>query len=346
MRPLKITSYVPLIGQSMDELENLSISLGQPSFRGRQLFDWIYRKKVDDFNKMTDIPKLLKKKLNQYPLHPLKILKTNNSLSKRTQKYLFIIENGKMIESVLMRDNDRTTICLSTQVGCSVDCYFCATAKMGFVQNLSVGEIVDQYIQLAKISETKITNVVFMGMGDPFLNYKNSIAAARRLNHSKGINLGARRITISTSGIITKIKKFTEEMQPFKLAVSLNGSNHNQRLKIMPITKNQTFLNLLKAIKTYTNQTQKRITIEYVLIAGINDNQMDAIKLKEILSSIKCKLNVIPFNEIDDIYKRPSEKLINIFLNQLKKAPFPVTVRWSRGQDIDAGCGQLATSFK
>ena len=138
----------------MKELEDLSNTLGEPSFRGRQLFDWIYRKKVDDFTKMTDVPKLLKKKLNQYTLHPLKILKANNSLSKRTQKYLFVIEDGKMIESVLMRENNRTTICLSTQVGCAVDCDFCATAKMGFIQNLTVGEIIDQYIQLSKISDT------------------------------------------------------------------------------------------------------------------------------------------------------------------------------------------------
>ena len=346
MRSSNITNYPSLIGQSMKELSDLSNTLGEPSFRGKQLFDWIYRKKVDDFTKMTDVPKLLKKKLNQYTLHPLKILKANNSLSKRTQKYLFVIENGKMIESVLMRENNRTTICLSTQVGCAVDCDFCATAKMGFIQNLTVGEIVDQYIQLSKLSGTKITNVVFMGMGEPFLNYKNSIAAAKLLNHSKGINLGARRITISTSGIITKIKKFTDERHPFKLAVSLNGSSHNQRLKIMPITKNQTFLNLLKAIKAYTNQTQKRITIEYVLIAGINDSQTDALKVKKILSSIKCKLNVIPFNEIDDTYKRPNEEVIQSFLKTLKSAPFPVTVRWSKGQDIDAGCGQLATNLQ
>ena len=338
--------YPSLIGQSIEDLETLSTSLGEPSFRGRQLFDWIYRKKVDDFNKMTDLPKLLQEKFKGYPLHPLKILKTNSSTSKQTQKYLFTTKNGMTIESVLMRKNDRATICLSTQVGCAVDCSFCATAKMGFVQNLSVGEIIDQYFQLAKLSDTKITNVVFMGMGEPFLNYKNSIAAARLLNHTKGINLGARRITISTAGIIGKIKKFTDEKHPFRLAVSLNGSNHDQRLKIMPITKNQTFQNLLKVIKAYTNQSRKRITIEYVLIEGINNSQKDSLKLIDILSQIKCKLNVIPYNEIDSIYKRPTDEGIHVFLNPLKNAPFPVTVRWSKGQDIDAGCGQLATNIK
>tara|TARA_A100001015_G_scaffold316380_1_gene430496 strand:- start:11 stop:772 length:762 start_codon:yes stop_codon:yes gene_type:complete len=248
MRSIDIQRYPSLIGQSIEELENLSTSLGEPPFRGRQLFDWIYRKKVDDFTKMTDLPKLLQEKFKGYSLHPLKILKTDKSESKKTQKYLFTTKNGMTIESVLMRKKDRATICLSTQVGCAVDCSFCATAKMGFVQNLSVGEIIDQYFQLAKLSDTKITNVVFMGMGEPFLNYKNSIAAARLLNHEKGVNLGARRITISTVGIIGKIKKFTNEKHPFRLAVSLNGSNHDQRLKIMPITKNQLMMDIVECL--------------------------------------------------------------------------------------------------
>ena len=338
--------YPSLIGRSIEELEIISTSIGEPPYRGRQLFDWIYRKKVDDVTKMTDLSKLSQDKLKIYPMHPLKILKTNNSLSKKTQKYLFITKNGNKIESVLMKKGNYTTLCLSTQVGCAVDCAFCATAKMGFIQNLSTGEIIDQYLQLAKISVTKITNVVFMGMGEPFLNYENSIAAARLLNHVKGVNLGARRITISTAGVIGKIKKYTSEKHPYRLAVSLNSTNQNQRLKIMPITKNHTFINLLSAIKDYTIKTRRRITIEYVLISGINDCQKDSIKLREILSSIKCNLNIIPYNEINSTHKRPEKNLIKDFLNPLLNAPFPVTVRWSKGQDIDAGCGQLATNVK
>ncbi len=338
--------YPSLIGRSIEELEIISISIGEPPYRGRQLFDWIYRKKVDDITKMTDLSKSSQDKLKIYPMHPLKILKTNNSLSKKTKKYLFITKNGNKIESVLMKKGNYTTLCLSTQVGCAVDCEFCATAKMGFIQNLSTGEIIDQYLQLAKISATKITNVVFMGMGEPFLNYENSIAAARLLNHVKGVNLGARRITISTAGIIGKIKKYTSEKHPYRLAVSLNSTNQNQRLKIMPITKNHTLSNLLSAIKDYTIKTRRRITIEYVLISGINDCQKDSVKLRKILSSVKCNLNIIPYNEINSIYKRPEKKLIKDFLNPLLNAPFPVTVRWSKGQEIDAGCGQLATNVK
>jgi len=335
-----------LIGKSLEDLKCFSKSYGEPSFRGRQLFDWIYRKKTFDISLMTDLPKLFKEKIKNTPIHPLKIVNANNSFSKNTQKYLFITDSGQMIESVLMREANRTTICLSTQIGCAVDCDFCATAKMGFIRNLTVGEIIDQFIQLEKLSNTKVTNVVFMGMGEPFLNYKNSIAAAKLLNHSKGINFGAWRITISTAGIITKIKQFTHEKQPFKLAVSLNGSSQQQRLKIMPITKKQTFIELLNAIREYTIQTRKRITIEYVLLEGVNDNISDATILKEILRSIKCKLNIIPYNEIDSTYKRPIDKVIKSFHRFFKNASFPVTIRWSKGQDIDAGCGQLVTHQK
>ena len=346
MKSSEAKHYPSLIGQSIENLEALLTSIDEPSYRGRQLFNWIYRKRVYELAKMTDLPKKSQKKLKGFSIHPLKIIETNTSMSKKTQKHLFITKNGNAIESVLMTKGNHTTICLSTQIGCAVDCSFCATAKMGFIQNLTVGEIIDQYLQLAKISTNQITNVVFMGMGEPFLNYENSIAAAKLLNHPKGVNLGARRITISTAGIVSKIKKYTYENHPYRLAVSLNGSNQNQRLKIMPITKNQTFYELLGAIKDYTTLTRKRVTIEYVLIAGINDNPKDSTALKEKLSPINCKLNIIPYNEIGSIYKRPNEKEINKFLKPLLNAPFPVTVRWSKGQDIDAGCGQLATNGK
>ena len=207
MKSLKPKHFPSLIGQSIKDLEILLMSVGEPPYRGRQLFNWIYRKKVYDLTRMTDLPKLSQEKLKTFSIHPLKILKTNSSSSKKTQKFLFMTKNGNTIESVLMNKGTKTTVCLSTQVGCAVDCSFCATAKMGFVQNLSAGEIIDQYLQLVKLSDNQITNVVFMGMGEPLLNYENCIAAAKLLNHKKGINLGARKIPISTAGVINKIKK-------------------------------------------------------------------------------------------------------------------------------------------
>ena len=333
----------PLIGLSMEDLELFARSLGHQSFRGRQLFDWIYRKNVYDFSEMSDLPISLREKLSDIPLHPLKMVNNDVSTSKQTQKYLFELESGEKIESVLMVDGKRVTICLSTQVGCAVDCDFCATGKMGFIQNLTAGEILDQFLQLQKIIEKKITNVVFMGMGEPFLNYNNSILAADLLHHPKGINMGAWRITISTAGITKKIKQFANDAHPYKLAVSLNGSNQEQRLMTMPITKTQSFSELLEVSQYYTHQTRKRVTFEYVLMAGVNDDTVDAKNLKEILAPINCKLNLIPYNEINGPYRRPSDTVIKLFISSLKNASFPVTVRWSKGQDIDAGCGQLAT---
>ena len=333
----------PLIGLLMEDLELFAQSLGHQSFRGRQLFDWIYRKNVYDYSEMSDLPISLREKLSDIPLHPLKMVNNDVSTSKQTQKYLFELESGEKIESVLMVDGKRVTICLSTQVGCAVDCDFCATGKMGFIQNLTAGEILDQFLQLQKIIEKKITNVVFMGMGEPFLNYNNSILAADLLHHPKGINMGAWRITISTAGITKKIKQFANDAHPYKLAVSLNGSNQEQRLMTMPITKTQSFSELLEVSQYYTHQTRKRVTFEYVLMAGVNDDTVDAKNLKEILAPINCKLNLIPYNEINGPYRRPSDTEIKLFISSLKNATFPVTVRWSKGQDIDAGCGQLAT---
>ena len=336
--------YKPLIGQSISDLESFAELQGEKPFRGRQLFDWIYRQQVDDISAMTDLSKAFREKLANVLIHPLKMMTEDVLVSKTTQKILFELSDGSLLESVLMKEGSRITVCLSTQVGCAVDCDFCATAKMGFIKNLTTGEIVDQFLQLQKMSEEKVTNVVFMGMGEPFLNYKNSIAAADLLHHSRGINMAAWRITISTAGIVPKIRQFSEEQQPYKLAVSLNGTTQNQRLKTMPITKTHSFSNLIKISKDYAYNSRNRITFEYVLIDGINDHPKDAEKLIQILGSIECKLNIIPYNEIGDVYNRPSDETIEAFMIPLKQASFPVTVRWSKGTDIDAGCGQLVTN--
>ena len=345
MSDLLPTNYKPLIGQTIEDLENLALSLGHRAFRGRQIFDWIYRKNVFDYKKMTDLSSDIRKKLTNIPIHPLKIIDNDISGAKQTQKFLFKLKNGKKVESVIMSEKERITICISTQVGCAVDCQFCATAKMGFFQNLSTGEIIDQFIQLKNIIGKKVSNVVFMGMGEPFLNYRNCMQAAHLLHNPNGINLGAWRITISTAGVTNKIGQFTKEKQPFKLAVSLNAVSQDQREMIMPITKKMKLIDLIKASKEYTIMSKKKITFEYVLLAGINDSQNDALSLKKILDSINCKLNLIPYNEIEGEYSRPSEKKIVNFFKVLKNARFPVTIRWSKGQDIDAGCGQLATDI-
>ncbi len=331
----------PLIGLTMEELELFAEKLGEKSFRGRQIFDWLYNHQVDNILLMTDLPKYFREKLKSISFHTLKMINDSYSSSKKTRKFVFELSNRQKVESVLMKNRDRITICLSTQVGCAVDCKFCATAKMGFKKNLSVGEIIDQFIQIQKLISQKITNVVFMGMGEPFLNYKNTIATANLLHHPKGINLGAKRITISTAGIVPKIKRYSDELHPYKLAISLNAVSNDQRSEIMPISKVYPFRDLIKVSKDYAYHSRKKVTFEYVLLKNINDSLDDAKQLIVLLKNINCKLNIIPYNEIGDEFQRPSEKRIKDFINVLKNVKFPVTVRWSKGIDIDAGCGQL-----
>ena len=249
-----------------------------------------------------------------------------------------------MIESVLMQEGNRTTACLSSQVGCAMDCDFCATAKMGFQKNLSVGEIVDQFLFLQQESEKKITNVVFMGMGEPFLNYARVIKAADLLNEPGGIDLGARRITISTVGIIPKIKQFAKEGHRYKLAISLNGTTQNQRLQTMPAAKKYPIHMLIDAAKNYYETAKRFPTFEYVLMSNLNDRTADAENLIKLIGNLPCKVNLIPYNEIGGNYKRPSHDRLTRFINALKNVPFTVTVRWSNGTEIDAGCGQLAVN--
>ena len=275
-------------------------------------------------------------------MHPLNLIKKTGSDLEQTQKFLLQLPYGEKIESVVMEEKKRVTLCVSTQVGCAVDCKFCATAKMGFIKNLTAGEIVDQYLLILNSINKRITNVVFMGMGEPFLNYQQVIKAANLLNHKEGINLSAKRITISTVGIIPKIIRYTQEGHKYKLAISLNGSSQDQRLKIMPISKTHSMDALIKSAWDYYHISKKLITLEYVLLSGVNDDIVDADRLMNLIGNLPCKLNLIPYNEIDGPFHRSSEEKIERFLNRLKRANFTVTIRWSKGTDISGGCGQLA----
>lgn len=334
---------VPMIGMSLEEITSIVIEIGYPKFRGLQIFQWIYQHRIQDFSEMSNVPKTLLEHLEEsFCIHPLKLNLHTQSDKEPTEKFLLKLLSGENIETVLMKDGKRNTLCISTQVGCAVNCDFCATAKMGFQKNLTTGEIVDQFLLVQKISKTPITNIVFMGMGEPFLNYKNVISAADLLNHSSGIKMGARRITISTAGVVPKIKQYANEKHKYKLAISLNASHESQRELIMPITKNYGLNALMEAADIYYQSSGRFPTFEYVLMDGINDSLRDANELIRLIGRQPCKLNVIPYNEIGGIYQRPSDQRIDSFISQLKNVPFQVTVRWSRGTDIKAGCGQLA----
>ena len=331
-------SYLEL---NTNEIDSLLTVLGESSFRAEQIHNWIYDHGVVSWGEMENLPQSLRDNLeNMIPLHPLRIIKISGSDSKSTRKYLFETLDGQNIESVLMNDRKRTTVCISSQVGCAVDCKFCATASMGFIKNLSVGEIVDQVIHLQTQSKSRITNVVFMGMGEPFLNYKSVIEAAKILSQEMGF--GARRITISTAGIVPKIRQLADEDHKYKLAISLNGTDEKSRNTIMPLTKTHSLKSLIESAHYYYKKIRRFITFEYVLLKDVNDSPEDGERLIDLLRSLPCKVNVIPYNEIGGKYNRPKEDKIQAFLHSLKHAPFTVTVRWSKGTDIDAGCGQLA----
>jgi len=340
-----LESKIALVGLNRDDLDTLLSELNEPSFRGQQLFGWLYRSHVDSFEDMGNIPTGLRKSLEEkYRIHPLKLIHVSGSTGELTRKFLFELQTGEKVESVLMKEGKRITVCISSQVGCAVDCDFCATASMGFQKNLSVGEIVDQFLQVSKESIAPITNVVFMGMGEPFLNYDRVIAAADLMNDENGIKLGAKRITISTVGITPKINRYADEKHRYKLAISLNGSSQESRLQTMPIAKKYPISDLLTAIDHFSSRSRHLVTLEYVLMAGVTDSKEDAEKLMTLLSGRRCKLNVIPYNEIGGKYKRPENHVIDSFIAALDDAPFPVTVRWSKGTDIAAGCGQLAVA--
>ena len=331
-------SYIEL---NRKEAKSLLNKLGAEPFRGEQIYNWIYGNHVESWGKMGNIPKQLREALSsEIQLHPLEIIHITGSQNEPTQKLLFKTRNGDNIESVLIYDKDRITVCLSSQVGCAVDCKFCATASMGFIKNLSVGEIIDQVIHLERISKSKITNVVFMGMGEPFLNYNRVIDAANILNQNMGF--GARRITISTAGIVPKIRQMADENHQFKLAISLNSIDEKNRKKIMPLTKTHSLNDLINSAQYYYQKTRRLITFEYVLLKDINDSPTEGKRLIAFLDGLPCKVNVIPYNEIGGEFTRPDENTIQLFLKSLHEAPFTVTVRWSKGTDIDAGCGQLA----
>ena len=327
------------------ELNEILLDVGEKRFRIKQINNWIYNQNVRSWDEMINLPlSLIKYLKSEILLHPLKLVSINGSENDKTRKFLFQTTRGNHIESVLMREKNRTTVCVSSQSGCILDCNFCATASMGFLQNLNANEIIDQVILLSSYTKSKITNVVYMGMGEPFMNYRQVIESGKLLN--KNMGLGARRITISTAGIAPKIRQIADDNYSFKLAISLNATNDEVRKKIMPITLKHSFKEIIDSAKYYYSKTKRLITFEYVLLNGINDSTNDAKELVKLLKGFPCKLNIIPYNEIGGEYIRPEIKDINQFLFHLKPAKFIVTVRWSNGTDIDAGCGQLAIREK
>ena len=328
---------------TLEQLENFVQNLDEKKFRAKQLFSWIYSKSVLDFESMSDINKHFRDKLKiSAQVLDVKVKKKQVS-SDGTVKYLIEFHDGNCAECVLMRFDNRSNLsaCVSSQVGCYMGCDFCATAKRGFIRNLEPYEILSQILAIQHDTGLKVTNVVFMGQGEPLNNFDNVVEAITRIN--KYLNIGIRRITVSTCGIVPKIKQLCEmELVP-TLAISLHCADGNIRRQIMPVENKYNLDDLKEALMFYCEKTGKRVTLEYVLIGGLTDTKEMAQKLCDYVKDLKCNINLIPYNPIgDDKYKKPNKKDIMTFKYLLESQGKKVTVRLERGADIDAACGQLA----
>jgi 23S rRNA (adenine2503-C2)-methyltransferase len=334
---------VVIKGLDLAELESWISSIGEKPYRARQLYRWMYRRGARAFAEMTDLSREFRLKLEEIAnLECSRIEMRQQSKLDQSIKYLFQLTDNLAVEAVYMVEGNRITVCLSTMIGCPIGCPYCATGIMGFKRNLTAGEIVDQFLWIQREQSQKITNVVLMGMGEPFLNYEAVVKAAAILNSELGAEIAARRITISTVGIVPQIYRYADEGQRYKLAISLNAVNDRQRNDLVPINQKYPLSELMKAINYYTRKSRRRVTFEYVLIKGVNDGSQHARELITLLSKIPCKLNIIPYNANEFLpYKAPGEKELDRFLNKIYQAPFAVTVRRSKGQDIAAACGQL-----
>lgn len=330
---------------TLNDLEEYLINLGLKPFRAKQIFKWLYEKRVDSFDQMSDISKDLKEQLNKdFIISSFKVVRKQES-KDGTVKFLFELNDGALIESVLMVFDYGNSACLSSEVGCNMGCSFCASGLLKKQRNLTAGEIVLQALTIQKYLDNdnrRLDNIVVMGTGEPFDNYDNLMKGLSIINSPYGLEIGARHISISTCGLVPMIKKFADEKTQYNLAVSLHAANDELRNKLMPINKAYNLASLFEAIDYYESKSNRRITFEYLLIQGVNSNEKDADDLKKLLKGRNAYLNLIPYNEVkENEYKSTSPKETLTFYDYLKKRGLSVTLRQKRGDDIDAACGQL-----
>ena len=331
-----------LSGLSLKEIEEITDALGATKFRARQIHNWIYLKSVKEIDEMTDLSVKFRDELKKVATVTDIKIKVKQVSSDGTIKYLLEFADGECVETVLMRFDNRAnlTACVSSQVGCAVNCTFCATGKRGFIRNLSYKEIIEQVLTIQRDTGLKVTNVVFMGQGEPLLNLDNVLKAMEIFNEN--FQIGARRLTLSTSGIVPQIKRLADLDMQSTLALSLHAPNSEIRKRLMPIENKYNMDELHKALKYYVEKTGRRITIEYLLIKGLNDTVDSAKQLATYLKDIKCNINMIPYNPTEkNDYQRPSNNAIMKFKYLMEHSGKKVTVRLERGADIDAACGQL-----
>jgi 23S rRNA (adenine2503-C2)-methyltransferase len=349
------TAKIDIKSIQLDELQEELREMDEPSYRAGQITDWLYQKRVDAIEKMTDLPQSLRARLaEKFSFDKIDVVRLLGS-KDTTQKFLFRLSDGNLIESVLIpaspalygARSDRRTICISTQVGCAYGCKFCASGLDGFSRNLNANEIVDQMIAIERESGDKIDNIVFMGMGEPLANFDNVMRAIRIINAPWGLGLGARHITVSTSGLAPQIKKLADEPLQIRLAVSLHGANDEVRNQIMPINRRYDIETLLAACDYYASRKKQRITFEYILIAGVNDSDDQAHLLARHAHRLSAKVNLIPYNTVEGLpWSRPSQDRQEKFLSILRERDVAATLRREKGHDIEAACGQLRLQTK
>ena len=340
-----------ILGMSLSEMEALLTSMGEPAFRGRQVQEWLFRHLETDFRKMTNLPKGIQDKLEGAVTASVLKVKASQVSIDGTTKWAFETHDGHVFETVLIPTDDRRSICVSSQIGCAMGCTFCRTATMGFIRNLTLGEILEQIHfvgrHLRETEGSRVSNVIFMGMGEPLLNLENVARACETLNSPAGFLIGKDKITVSTSGVVPKILEWGKRAPDFKLAISLNGSNDAMRSSLMPVNRRYPIPMLLETADEYIRLTGQKLTFEYILIRGITCTPESARELRRIASHRNCKINLIPLNLGEDpALQPPSEEEILEFERILAQGDFQVLRRRPRGPDILAACGQLATAQK
>ena len=327
---------------NIEELKEEFIKLGEKAYRAEQVFKWLYVDKVSSFDDMTNLSKELREKLKlEFSMNNFKILKKQES-TDGTKKYLFDILDENAIETVLMEYHHGKSICVSTQVGCKMGCKFCASTGIKFARNLSAGEIVEQILAVERDENIKISNVVFMGIGEPLDNFENVVNAIAILNNQKGLSIGARHISISTSGLVPRIYELADKNLQCTLSISLHATNDKKRSEMMPINKKYNIEELIKACRYYIDKTNRRISFEYALAKDNNDNLEDAKELVKLLKGMLCHVNLIPINKIENgEYVKSTNQNIIKFRDYLNSKGIVATIRRELGSDIDAACGQL-----
>lgn len=347
-----------LKGLSQKALEQFIVSIGEPKYRAAQIYQWLYKYRITSFDAMTNLSVSLREKLNESAvIEQFAVAASQTSNIDGTVKFLYELSDGKKIETVLIPPrttavdaDERMTLCVSTQIGCALDCTFCATASMGFLRNLTTSEILNQFITAQTFSEKPITNIVFMGMGEPMLNYDNVMAAVEIITDQNGIGLSPKRITLSTAGYAKHIRKMADEERKIKLALSLHSLRDDVRSELMPITKKFNVEELLSAIEYYNKKTKKSVMLEYIVFDGVNDSDQDVQLLVKASRRLDCRVNLIPFHSIEFTHPKgysaslhgASKDGLERFWKKLRDSDVITFIRHSAGVDIDAACGQLA----